>query len=554
MRGYFLSLVLLVFLLFLPLASAVDQVVINSKDWRDVYTGVVYAKLSGLDVHYVAEETQGLQLIKEVLNPAATEILLIESEKPFVISYQPQLEKAGFTVEKFISLDAQKTNLEFAKRIIAEKGITDFIVVDGGWGYDALSVASYALLTRSFVLFASAENADSLFSFLSASAENIILYGHLDRVVKEELGILNPQIINKGDRYEDNIEIVKNFLDKKPTKQVLLADGEVLELGFFNNEFPVLFVGTSNVPRPVTDFIKDTDIRTGIVIGYNLFANAKKIRDDTGIKILLKYGQGRNSQLYALDVFPLPRYDPKIDIEAAFYNTLSRQLEVVYKNAGGVYTYAQGLSHQIKADGIGIANVGDEQAFFLNEGDVLTKVYRLDLGSYLENDLTMDSKIIFGESADSLTKLLVKTLTVDVVAVDDSSKISLQSVVYNKGTNRFELVVKNEGGKDVYADAEIVDLIIASEKVTLGAELQKIKPGQKNLFKIKAVLEDVDIEDNPAVTARIRYGEREGILLKSITQEFDFAFKKFNYKLLVLVVIILIIIKLMLSIRKKRQK
>lgn len=540
------------FLLFLPFASAVDQVIINSRDWHDVYTGVVYAKLSGLDVHYVAEETQGLQLIEEVLNPAAAEILLIESENPFVFGYQSQLEMGGFKVEKFISVDTQKTNLEFAKRIAAEKGITNFIVVDDGWGYDALSVAPYALFTNSFVLFAGTENADDIFSFLSTSTGNIILYGHLNREVKEELSILNPLIINKGDRYGDNIEIVKKFLDKKPTKQILLTDGEVLELGFFNNEFPVLFVGTSNVPQPVIDFIQDTDIRTGIVIGYNLFANAKRIREDTGIKILLKYGQGRNSQLYALDVFPLPGYSPEIDIEAVHYNTLSRQLEVIYKNKGEVYTYAQALSHQISADGTTVAEVGDEEAFFLNEGDILTKVYNLDLGSYLEKDLTIDSKILFGESANSLTNLLAKTLTVDVVAVEDSSRITIQSLVYNKETKRFELIVKNEGEKDVYADAEIVDLIIAGEKVTLGAEQQKIRPGQKNLFKIKAVLEEMDIEDNPTVKVGVRYGERGDILLKAMAQEFDFAFKRFNYKILVLVILVLIVIKLILSIRKKR--
>lgn len=543
---------MLLFLLLLPIVSAADQVVINSKDWRDIYTGILYAKLNGLDAHYVAKETQGLQLIEEVLNRGAVDILLIESKEPLIFGYQLQLEKQGFKVEKFLSLDAQKTNLEFAKKAADEKGIANFIVIDGSLGYDAISVAPYALLTNSFVLFADAENVDVLFSFLSASADNILFYGHLNRAVKEELGVLNPLIINKGDRYQDNIEIVKKFINKKPTKQVLLTDGETLELGFFNNEFPALFIGTSNVPQPVIDFIRDTDVRAGIVIGYDLFANAKRIREDTGIKILLKYGQGRNSQIYALDVFPLPEYDSEIDIEAVHYNTLSRQLEVSYKNKGAVYTYAQALSHQIKADGTAIAEVGDEKAFFLNEGDTLTKVYSLDLTPYLDKNLIVESKIIFGESANSLTKLLAKTLNLDVVAVEDSSKISIQSLVYNKGTKRFELIVKNEGEKDVYADAEIVDLIIASEKVTLGAEQQKIKPGQKNLFKIKALLEEMDIEDNPTVTARVRYGERENILLKSMTREFDFAFKTFNYKLLVLVIIILIVIKLILSIRKKR--
>jgi hypothetical protein len=345
--------ILLLFLLALPLAAAVDQVIINSGDWQDIYGGIVYARLNDLDVHYVAEETQGIQLIDEVLNNDLSEVLLIESKnEPFIFGYDSKLKKHGFNVKKLLSANGQETNLELAEIIVKEKRITRFIIVDGKLGYNAVSVVPYALLTNSFVLFADRTNKDNVAAFLKKNAEEIILYGRLDREITEELTALNPEIINTGDRCEDNTNIVKKFLDKSPTKQVLLTNGEVLEPGLFNKEFPLLFIGTSNVPENVIDFIKDSDIRVGVVIGYDLFANAKNIREETGIKILLKYGQGRNSQLYALDIFPLPSYSPSIGIKNIRYNTLSKQLEVIYENMGEVYTFVQALSHDIKVNDI----------------------------------------------------------------------------------------------------------------------------------------------------------------------------------------------------------
>jgi hypothetical protein len=393
MKGYILFLLVLV----LPLAGAVDQVVINSKDWHDVYSGIIYAQLNDLEVHYITEETQGIQLANEILNRNLLEVLLIESKsEPFVFGYESKLEDNGFKVKKFLSIDSQKTNLELAGNIVKEKNIERFVIVDGELGYNALSVVPYALSTKSFVLFVDKSNQDDIIDFLEKEAKEIVLYGHLDRGIGEELAVFNPEIINTGDRYEDNIKIVESFLDKNPTKQVFLTAGDVLEIGLFNEEFPIVFIGTDNVPEIVLDFIKDSDIRVGVVTGYALFVNAKNIREQTGIKILLKYGQGRNSQLYALDIFPLPDYSPEIGIKNIRYNTISKQLEVIYENDGGVYTYIQALSHDIRVDDVSVGRLGDKKAFFLNKGDVETVLYDIDLLEYLDEEILIESKVVFG--------------------------------------------------------------------------------------------------------------------------------------------------------------
>lgn len=545
---------LLLLLLVLPLASAIDQVVINSKDWQDIYSGVMYAKLNGIDVKYITEETQGIQLIEEVLDRSKPELLLIESKKnPLVFGYESKLEKVGFNVKKFSFADGKETNLELAKKIVEEKNIDQFIVINEKFGRDAISVAPFTLLTNSFVLFINEENKNEIINFLSKNPKKVLTYGRIDRGINEDLIIFNPEIINNNNYYEDNIEIIEKFLDISSTKQIFLTDGETLELGFFNNEFPVLFIGKTNVPKNVIEFIKGSDIRVGVVIGYGLFANAKTIREQTGIKILLKYGQGRNSQLYALDIIELPGYSLEIDIETIRYNTLSKQLEVIYKNKGDIYAYVQALSHKIEADGIFVAQVGDENTIFLNENDAITSIYNVDLSDYLNQELTSESKIIFGENKEFLSKLLTKKTTIEIIASEDHSKIDILDVKYNQKNQNFEIVIRNIGKVDVFADPEIINLVIADEKTTAGAEQQKIKPGKKKTFEIKTDLEGSDFNDNKLIKVHVRYGEKKDILLNSLTEEFDFDIKRYDYKPILLIIIILIAIKLWLSLRKKRK-
>src|SRR3989344_2466884 len=152
MRG--LVLVIAIFCILLPSVTAVDQVIINSQDWKDIYTGLLYAQLTGKDAHFIAEKTQGLQLINEVIDKNKKDVLLIESENPVAIGYKSHLENAGFTVEKYLSSDPYQTNLEFAKKAGGENDVHSFIIIDGELGYGAVSVASYALLNHAFVLFA----------------------------------------------------------------------------------------------------------------------------------------------------------------------------------------------------------------------------------------------------------------------------------------------------------------------------------------------------------------------------------------------------------------
>ncbi len=543
---------------FLPTVLAEQQVVVNSKNWQDVYSGIIYSRLMNLPLNYLIEESQGLLLIEQgVINPGLPEVLLIESEsESFVKGYQQRLETAGYTVEKLSSKRGKDTNIKLAERVLAAKNdLESFILIDGGLGYGAISVGPYAALTNSLVLFADKQNIEEVVDFVTEFGNEVLLYGHLDREVKNAFADKNPQIINTGNPTTDNIEMVKLFFEKNPTKQIYLTDGEYLEPGLISGSYPLLLVGSSNVPQQTLEYLQEADVTTAVVIGYALFPQAQFIKEKTGIRIFLKYAQGRDAKLYALDMFPVPKYDTTLAIKAVRYNALSKQLEVVFENTGEVYAYVQTLDHDLQVDNASLATLGDEEVFFLDAGEIKTRVYDVDLTAYLEENIIAKSRVTYGETAASLTRMFTAENPLEIIKEEDNSAIAFEELFWNKRSKRFEIRIKNIGPVSVHVNPEIIDLIIAGEKVTLGGEQQSIGVGGSKIFKMKAAeFEEEDIEDNPKVKVRAHYGQREDALLKSITSELPFTVKGTDYKPLLLIGAVALAVFLFLFIRKKREE
>ncbi len=229
-------------------------------------------------------------------------------------------------------------------------------------------------------------------------------------------------------------------------------------------------------------------------------------------------------------------------------------MEVTYENTGNVYTVVQALSHRILSDGNAVAEVGDEEPFWLNPDDLVTISYPIELSSYLDTELEVESTVVYGQSATALTRLLIKKeIPVETISAEDSSRISIEKVEYHKEKKQFEISIKNLGEKEVYVDAEVVDLVINGENVTLGSEVQVLSPGKISLFIIKASLEETDFENNKMLTVRAHYGEREGILIKTLVKEFELQFTESQYQPLILLAVVIILVSMLIKLRKKRK-
>jgi hypothetical protein len=184
--------------------AAPNVVIANSQDWRDVYSTQLYANLIGAKPFFLVSMRHSQLLLFGLPRTEADEALIISSSRlPYVLNYKKSVEAIGLKAEE---LSLYSANLELANRL----DVNNFVIIDDSYGYNAVSVAPYAMVKKAYVLFADANNIDDITRFLSGrSVGEVVIYGIVDRDVVQSLDGFNPVIINKGDKFSDNVEIVK---------------------------------------------------------------------------------------------------------------------------------------------------------------------------------------------------------------------------------------------------------------------------------------------------------------------------------------------------------
>lgn len=499
---------------------AQDQIIINSQDWRDVYTGMQYGHLTGVPSNFLVSTRHSTILLYSISTDKDEILVLSSRNRPFITGYESILRSRGYDAPEEIA--ASNLNLELLERL---EGIDKFIVLDDAYGYNAISVAPYAVVDGWFVVFADEDNIDDVVSALEEkSPREVLIYGQVDRDVKDALQQFDPEILNNGNRFDNNIEIVKRYIEVKPTRQVILTNGEFIESGLMSGTDPVLFLGQENVPESVRDFIEDSGIEVGILIGNELVNTATFIRRALGISVFVKFAQGARqptgaiSTVEDLDRFPMPRYEINLDVSSIVYNRATGALEVTYHNTENLATYFK--STITVRDGTDVVVLGDARPVFLDKNEYKTVVYSADTEgdplSFQSNDLSGDVFVIYGEGPESLEKTYQATFDIDVIEVLDDAEIEIRDAYYDTTAREFVVVVGSTGEAPAYVSAEVVDLLVNGEELTVGGDgVVLIEPGDEEKIGVVVAMADEDFADNPTVLVRAFYGERELSRIKS---------------------------------------
>jgi hypothetical protein len=435
--------------------------------------------------------------------------------------------------------------------------VKDFIIIDDAYGYNSIAVAPYAVLTTTYVLFANSNNIGDVMDLLgSRDVNSVIIYGHVDREVLEELDEYNPEIINKdGDRFANNVEIVKKYRDINPKQQVVLTNGEFIEAEIMSGLEPVLFIGRENVPAKINEYIQSTDIEVGVLIGNELVGTATIVRRQVGISTFVKFAQGSRSaagaiaQVEGLDMFPVPKVSINLEILSVKYNKLTGMVEITFKNNADVAAYFKG-TYTLKVGDEEFV-FGDEDAMFIDKNDVKTMVYKVD-GVAPEGEMTLDAYVIYGESKNAMEFVIDETFSVSTIEVGDEAQIEITKVQYDKTGDRFLIHIENIGEVTAYVNTELVDIMVMGETLTVGSEdtirLERRKTGYSI---VRVELSDADLEDNPTVHVRAHYGEREDALIKILEGDFEISIKTFSVWTYLPIIIIVLLILLLLLGRKR---
>ncbi|GBE20009.1 hypothetical protein BMS3Abin17_00741 [archaeon BMS3Abin17] len=537
-------------------AQEITHIISNSEDWKDVYSVIHYANLKKISNDFLVSTKHGSVLLNGLKKNK--EIMVISSRtSPFVINYDSAIIDAGFAGADEITVD--NANLELVGDL---PDIKDFIFVEGTYGYNAIAVAPYAVLTNSWVFQADRANIDDIASILdSRKVENIMIYGFVDKEVKNALEKYNPEVIDTGDRFKDDIEITKKYLGKKPVTQVILSNGEFIEKEIMSGSGPVLFTGKENVPDQIKEYIEGSDIEIGVLIGADLVGAATNIRRSTGISVIVKFARGARTQtggisaVEGLDLFYLPIPIMELDLYSAKYNRGTSQLELTYQSSSNIPIFFKGTITP-RSESENKIRVGDIEPVFIAPNDFKTVVYS-DI-DFTEEKIFVDVFALYGDTPTSLEKILEKTLEVDMINIIDRCKIEIKGITYSKSKDSFIVNIKNIGEIDCWADVELSKVIIGGREKTLGSEgSKKINSGKSKKIIIKEKMDNEDLEENNFVNVIVYYGERENSLVKILKGKFELDVEFLSFATIGIIVLILIILSsliILIILFKKRKK
>jgi hypothetical protein len=558
-RFVFLSIFLAVFIYLLTLPLVLGQtrsfthVISNSEDWHDVYSTVHYANLLRKGSDFLVS-TRHSTLLLPSLSRANVVRIVTSPSKAYALNYNSTLEDNGFTVEDEVFV--RNANLELVEELT---DVRDFVIVGSSYGYSGVAVAPYAVKKQAWVFFANRQNIADISTFLERrNPRSVLIYGPVDREVRTELAQFNPEILDKGDRFKDNIEIVKKYLALHPTTQVALTNGEFIEKGLMSGFDPILFTGKENVPDQIGAYLKTSNFGVGVLVGSDLVGAATNIRRSTGISVIAKFAQGaRNptgpiAAVEGLDLFYLTTPIMKLALHSAKYNRATSQLEITYKSESNVPIYFKGTLTPTDERGVQ-PRFGDIEAIFIAPNDFKTISYP---NVRLEGDeLSVQVFTLYGDAPSSLERILDQRIDISQVNVIDSCEVEVTRVLYSKPKEVFLIYVDNIGDVDCWVNVELRDVIVDGRAKTLGSSGSTlIDAGDSGKVFIDERMSEGDLADNPLVDLTAYYGEREDSLIKLFQGKFELGIQSITPLTIALIVAIVLLLFLILLLWRRRKK
>ena len=266
------------------------------------------------------------------------------------------------------------------------------------------------------------------------------------------------------------------------------------------------------------EYIQNSNIEVGVLIGNELVGSATVIRRQIGISVFVKFAQGARSpgnpisQVEALDMYYLPTYNLKLELDSVKYNKATEQIEISLRNAVEQAIYFKGTYSVDAADGSS-QRIGDVDPVFIEGGSIKTMVY--DVSPLPEGENFVEVFIVYGESKNSLERVIDDRVKIETISVLDHCEISLNQLQYNEKANVFAVETENIGDVPCFVNAELIDIIIAGERKTVGTkEIALIDVGETAKLKIEADLSEEDLNENELVKVKAHYGERKNNLVK----------------------------------------
>ncbi len=543
---------ILIFLMLIATFNA--TVLINSYDGRDVITGTYYAAVKGDNSFFVPDEST-IEMIISKLKPIDEEnITLINGKKMAMPNIKALLESKGYFVGRVInSDDPYETNLELAEEL--KDSVSGYILVSPSIGYNAIAPIPFARHNKYYLIFAESSQSSSIKEI--TQNKNVLVYGFVDDSITSALESGNINVINKGDKYLDDIEIVKFLLSTTDEKQVILTDGNFLEYTIMNTKYPILYI-SSIVPASVKDFLKEQvnedKIKVALVIGqeyintaYNLKKTINQEIGEEKLSVFAKLGETYPSvspKIYPSPIFILPAPHADISVDIINYNKDDGKLTIVLSNKGNSVGY---FTYSVKLFGANetISTFGSEDIVELKPGEQYTIEKSIELNEDFEGTLSAEVTLIYGTSKSVLDIGYDKIFNVTTIVFKDTSQLRINKAKYYPDKSLLVVELSNIGDKLLYYKITI-KYDEEGKEVEVEDVVKSLEPGKSKLLRYDGM--DI-ISDQISIV--VEYGAKEYALKKKVESAVEI---EKGYDLLILSVIVIVVVLILAYLFAKKRK
>jgi len=209
--------------------SASNVILATSASYPDALCAAPLAKRLDAPILLVEKSTLSQELENEITRLGANNAYIIGEKDVISDSFKEKLEQKGITVHRIGGKDRYQTSLEIAKYMYSNSGYIETIAVATGEDFpDALSISSIAACKDMPILLTSKKQLDEdIVDFIKLkNVTNSYVVGG-DKVIGENIlsKLPSPKRLAGANRYETNIETLKEFSDNLNYDTVYVATG-----------------------------------------------------------------------------------------------------------------------------------------------------------------------------------------------------------------------------------------------------------------------------------------------------------------------------------------
>ncbi|MFH2101695.1 MAG: hypothetical protein ABII71_06445, partial [Candidatus Micrarchaeota archaeon] len=497
-------------------------VVTNSLDGRDVISAMYYAALKGEDFIFSPPVPNAPELYGKI--GSGSSILIVQSSShPALPGMADDLRNKDNEVDVLLSENPYSTNLELARM----SGATSFVLVDPVYGYNTISALAYAKMKNMYLIFVDGQNAAQVVSFLKErNPQDLLLYGYTDSNVKDALesGRLPFREINYGDKFEDNLELVRLYQqDSEPPLQVILSDGNAVDDTIAVGDNPVVLISPV-IPSIVRDFIKENAVSGKIPVAlvveegyaqtaYDLKSSINSEVGTDALHVFVKFGESStlSGGMLPVEFFPLPGPVLGMNIVGVDYNKATSKLEITYENTGNAPEYVKSTI-LVFTDGEYVATLGDEVAFPLGKGEKSGRGYEISIE---EGQVSANITSMFGSSRRSAETGIQVLMSAGTVAFLDESLLGIDSFSVDGPSGDLYVTFSNLGASEVYFQPYAIAEVEGRSTRLEDDKTYGLSSGESRMLKFPAIA-----KGGGKMVAGADYGSREAFLNKNIEEEF----------------------------------